>query len=77
MAFEVPLYRPFYVGKETPQKMSLPFSKSDTTLRGESGSEREDLGKFAAALSRMDERNHRLLLATAQRMVQRKAAREA
>jgi transcriptional regulator with XRE-family HTH domain len=70
-ALEIPLYRFFYDGKEPPKKPGFYSPEAKKPMWGATGYARDELRKFAKALSRMDERSRRLLLATAQRMVRR------
>jgi len=69
-ALEVPMYRFFYEGQEPPEKPKL--SADDGPLWGAKGKEWRALRQFGKALSRMDDRQRRLLLAMAQRMAHRK-----
>ncbi len=70
-ALEVPLYQFFHEGDEPPKKPELPsFGKADR-LWGASSKEWSELRRFAKALSRMDDRQRRLLLVVAQRMAGR------
>jgi len=70
-ALEVPLYRFFYDGEEPPKKPELASPGKADRLWGTSGKEWPELRRFAKALSRMDNRQRRLLLAMAQRMAGR------
>ena len=70
-ALEIPLYRLFYEGKEPPKKVGLPSANGTKPMWGAKGNELNELRKFAKALSRMDERGRRLLLAMAQKMAGR------
>jgi transcriptional regulator with XRE-family HTH domain len=70
-ALEVPLYRLFYEGDEPPQKPKLPTTKLESEW-GAKANERHELRTFAKALSRMDDRQRRLLLTMAQRMAGRR-----
>ena len=73
-ALEVPLYGLFYEGKEPPKKPELPSAEGAKPMWGAKGNQRDDLRKFAKALSRMDDHQRRLLLGMAQRMAGRKDA---
>jgi hypothetical protein len=68
---EVPPYKFFYYGKEPPKKPRLSSAEKTEPLWGTSVKEWPELRKFAKALSQMDNRKRRLLLATAQRMAGR------
>jgi transcriptional regulator with XRE-family HTH domain len=70
-ALEVPLYRLFYEGDEPPKKPKLPSTETAEPMWGAKGDERRELRSFAKALSRMDDRQRRLLLAMVQRMAGR------
>ena len=63
-ALEIPLYKLFYDGEQTPAKLKLPTKPE----WGAKGSERQELRAFATALSRMDGRHRKLLLTVAQHM---------
>ena len=70
-ALEIPLYQLFHDGESPVKKPNLPATKSDGTLWGASRKERRELRLFAKALSRMNERNRKLLFAVAQGMANR------
>jgi transcriptional regulator with XRE-family HTH domain len=70
-ALEIPLYKLFYEGEEPPKKPKLPSVEKAESLWGTSGKEWPELRRLAKALSRMDDRERRLLLGIAQRMAQR------
>jgi transcriptional regulator with XRE-family HTH domain len=70
-ALEVPMYRFFYDGKEPPKKADLPSPVKADRLWGTGSKERSELRRFAKALSRMDNRQRRLIVAMAQRMAGR------
>lgn len=74
-ALEIPLYRLFYEGKEPPKKTGLPPAEGTKPMWGTTGNEREELRKFAKALSRMGDKELRLLLAMAQGMARRTQSR--
>jgi len=67
-ALEIPLYRFFYDGDEPPKKPNLPVSQTSDNAWGVKGREQHELREFAKALSRMDDRQRRLLFAMATRM---------
>jgi len=71
MALEIPLYRLFYEGEEPPRKPKLPPAEGAEQMWGAKENERDELRKFAKALSRTNDRKRGLLLATAQRMASR------
>lgn len=68
-ALEVPLYRLFYEGNKPPKQPAVTFPKA--VERGASGKQSGQLKILAKFLSRMDERQQRLLLLVAQRMAYR------
>jgi transcriptional regulator with XRE-family HTH domain len=68
-ALGVPLYR-FFTDEESVVKPKLPRS-DDSSLWGSGGKERGELQSLVRALSRMDERDQKLLLNMAQRMARR------
>jgi transcriptional regulator with XRE-family HTH domain len=69
-ALEVPLYR--FFTDEVPAKMpKLPKPESGSSLWGSGGKERGAFQKLAKALSRMDERDRKLLFSMAQGMARR------
>jgi transcriptional regulator with XRE-family HTH domain len=70
-ALEVPLYR-FFTDEESVAKLKLP--RSDDSW-GNRGKERDAFQTLAKALSRMDERDQKLLLNMAQGMARRGAKR--
>ena len=65
-ALDVPLYR-FFTDGESVKAPSLPKNGSMAEW-GENGKDRRELQLFAKALSRMNPRSQKLLLAMAQRM---------
>lgn len=70
-ALQVPVYKFFYEGQEPPEKPQLPSMESDKDLWGARGKERRELATFARALSRMNDRQRRLLLTVALRLAGR------
>jgi hypothetical protein len=62
----------FYEGNEPPEKPKLPSTKSGNHMWGASAPEREGLRAFAKTLSRMNEGQRKLLLATAMWMARGK-----
>jgi transcriptional regulator with XRE-family HTH domain len=68
-ALEIPLYQLFYDGDEKPPKLTtLPKRKADDRAWGHSGKDARVLNRFRRLLSRMDGRDTKLLLSTAQQM---------
>jgi transcriptional regulator with XRE-family HTH domain len=67
-ALGIPLYRFFYEGEKLPEKPILPPAKRAARVWGASGKEWPELRRLSKALSRMNDRRRRLLLAMAQRM---------
>jgi transcriptional regulator with XRE-family HTH domain len=68
-ALEIPLYRLFYEGNNSPEMPKLPASKVNEW--GSRPKQAAELRTFAKLLSRMSEQDQSLLLATAQRMAGR------
>jgi len=68
-ALEVPLYQLVYEGQEPPALPDLP--PPEASLRGVSRKDARIFKRFRTALSRMTDRDRKLLLAMAQRMAQR------
>lgn len=71
-ALEVPMYRLFYEGNTPPEKPKLPVTQNDKDGWGASGKPQQELRAFAKALSRMNDRQHKLLLTTAMWMAREK-----
>jgi len=69
-ALEVPLYR-FFTDEASVKMPKLPKSESDSSLWGERGKERSEVQVLVRALSRMDERERKLLLSMALGMARR------
>jgi transcriptional regulator with XRE-family HTH domain len=71
-ALEIPLYQLFHEGEKLPKLPHLPKRLTeDRTAWGSTGKQARGLGKFRRLLARMDERDRKLLLDTAQRMARR------
>jgi transcriptional regulator with XRE-family HTH domain len=68
-ALEIPLYRLFTDGEKV-KMVKLPTTKIASAW-GVDGSHRREIRLFAKALSRMDDRNQRILLNLAQKMARR------
>ena len=68
-ALEIPLYR-FFTDGEKVKMMKLPMTNAESAW-GVDGAQRREIRLFAKALSRMDDRNQRLLLHLAQKMARR------
>lgn len=65
---EIPLYRFFYEGDRSPRaKVSIPEPSEDGW--GTAGRERGELLKFTKLLSKLNERERRILFDTAIRMI--------
>jgi transcriptional regulator with XRE-family HTH domain len=73
-ALEVPLYR-FFTDEISVKMPKLPQLKDDSSLWGSRGKERSAFRQLAKALSRMDERDQKLLLNMAHGMARRGAKR--
>lgn len=71
-ALEIPMYRFFYESDKPPEKPKLPRSAGENATWGGSESEQRELRAFAKALSRMNDGQRRLLLATAMWMARGK-----
>jgi transcriptional regulator with XRE-family HTH domain len=70
-ALEVPLYKLFHDGESPVHKLNLCAIRTDHGLSGMKHKERRELRLFAKALSRMNERNRKLLFAVARGMASR------
>ena len=68
-ALEIPLYR-FFTDGEKVRMPKLPTTNAESAW-GVDGAHRREIRLFAKALSRMDDRNQRLLLHLAQKMARR------
>jgi transcriptional regulator with XRE-family HTH domain len=68
-ALEIPLYR-FFTDGEKVKMVNLPTTNAESAW-GVDGAHRHEIRLFAKALSRMDDRNQRLLLHLAQKMARR------
>ncbi len=64
-ALEVPMYKFFHEGDEPVQKPKLLPTGDAEPKWGENGSEQSEFRRFAKALSRMNDQQRKLLLATA------------
>jgi len=73
-ALGIPLYR-FFTAEESVVKPKLPKGESDSSLWGSRGKERDAFQALANALSRMDERDRKLLLNMAEGMARRSGKR--
>jgi transcriptional regulator with XRE-family HTH domain len=73
-ALEVPMYKLFIEGNETPRKPKVSLTESAEPTWGAKENERRELRRFAKALSRMDDQQRRLLLAMALRMAGRRSS---
>jgi transcriptional regulator with XRE-family HTH domain len=67
-ALEVPLYKLFHDGESPVRKLNLLAIRRDDGLSGMKRKERRELRLFAKALSRMNERNRKVLFAVARGM---------
>jgi len=72
-ALEVPMYKLFIEGDETPRKPKVSLTESAEPTWGGNENERRELSRFAKALSRMDAQQRKLLLAMATRMANQRA----
>ena len=70
-ALEIPMYRFFYAGDKAPEKPKLPAADGKDKLWGSAKSERQELRAFARTVSRMNDTQRKLLIATAQWMARR------
>lgn len=66
-ALEIPMYRIFYESEKPPAAPKLP-PQSESQEWGAKGQERTELRAFAKALSRLNDGERKLLLATAAHM---------
>jgi transcriptional regulator with XRE-family HTH domain len=69
-ALQVPLYR-FFTEGETVKGLDLPGGNGNGDMWGSRGKERKQLRLFAQALSRMEPRKQKILLAVASRLARR------
>ena len=67
-ALEVPLYRLFVDGDQKVKKPDIRMANSGDNLWGASGKERGQLRLFAKLLSKMSDRDRKMLFASAQQM---------
>jgi transcriptional regulator with XRE-family HTH domain len=72
-ALEVPIYR-FFTNEVSVKVPNFP-NPDDTLLWGSRGKERDELQQFAKTLSKMSQRDRKLLLVMAQKMAQQNAKR--
>jgi transcriptional regulator with XRE-family HTH domain len=76
-AFDVPLYRLFYDGKEPPKLPNLLRRKSPADiLWGSSGKDAQVLSDFQRLLGRVEENDRKLLMSLAQKMAGRRSGRK-
>jgi len=68
-AMEIPMYQLFYKGDAAPQKIQLPPDKAEKW--GITATESAELHAFTRLLARMNERDRKILLTTAQRLAGR------
>jgi len=69
-ALEVPLYR-FFTDGQTVKGLDLPGGNGNDDTWGSRGKERKQLRLFAQALSRMEPRKQKILIAVASRLARR------
>ena len=69
-ALQVPLYR-FFTDGQTVKGLDLPGGNGNGDAWGSRGKERKQLRLFAQALSRMEPRKQKILLAVASRLARR------
>lgn len=70
-ALDVPLYRLFYEGNNSPERIKLSVTVPDENAWGAKGKEREELRRFAKLLSRLDKRQQKIIFKMALWMSQR------
>ncbi len=71
-AFEVPMYKLFYEGKEPPKVPSIAVRKpSDEAAWGSSGKDSKYFSKLRRLLSKSSEGDRKLILFTVQKMARR------
>lgn len=70
-ALEVPMYRLFVEGDESPKMPKLSRIEPAEPMWGDKENERRELRRFAKALSRMNDEQRKLLLVIASRMAGR------
>ena len=71
-ALGIPMYKFFYEGDKLPEKPTLPLTRSDGDMWGDTGKERQELRAFAKMLSRLNDSQRNLLLTVATRMARDK-----
>jgi transcriptional regulator with XRE-family HTH domain len=70
-ALEIPMYKLFIEGDETPRKPKVPLTEPAEPMWGAKGNERRELQAFAKVLSRLDDQQRKLLLTMATQMARR------
>jgi transcriptional regulator with XRE-family HTH domain len=71
-ALEIPIYKLFLDGDESPTKLKLSHMTPAEPMWGANGNELRELRAFAKVLSRLDERQRNLLMAMASRLAGRR-----
>ena len=76
-ALEVPMYQLFYDGDKPPELPNLPKRKTaDEIAWGSSGKDARFLGNFRRILSRIEEKDRKLLMAFAQKLTPKRNGRK-
>lgn len=74
-ALQVPLYKLFHDAKSPPKSPHLRVARAEAPLWGATGHQLRELRKFATVLSRLNDRQRKLLLEVARRMARRSAVK--
>jgi transcriptional regulator with XRE-family HTH domain len=70
-ALEIPLYQLFYDGEEPPELPNLPKGTTRKQEWGQSGRDAKVLGQFRRILSKLNNKDRKLLMSMAQKMAKR------
>jgi transcriptional regulator with XRE-family HTH domain len=76
-AMEIPLYQLFYDGEEPPEPPKLPELQPSSSEWGQSGKDAKTVAQFRRLLSRISEKDQKLLFLTAHKMATSKRGKAA